>query len=193
MAWVEKNFKLVGVAPLIMSDGKMADPLDPASKSLAQVTRKSKKTDADYEEAARREWFGRLYTKDVDGKRRVCIPERVIDGLTVEGAKKLRMGPMAKSGVYCKSCAPLIYDGPEDIEDLWKRGKNRITVGVRNQKARVMRTRPIFPQWTAAITLEYDDEQINESSLKDILSAAGKMSGIGDWRPRYGRFGVVAT
>lgn len=31
-----------------------------------------------------------------------------------------------------------------------------------------------------------------ESDLIDILRVAGRIVGIGDWRPRYGRFEIVS-
>ncbi len=54
-----------------------------------------------------------------------------------------------------------------------------------------MRTRPIFDEWTAVIEVEHDDEILSEEQLHQVLVAAGQQVGIGDWRPRFGRFSVV--
>ena len=57
--------------------------------------------------------------------------------------------------------------------------------------ARIMRTRPIFNDWSAVIHLDFEDSILNESDVVDFATKAGAVVGVGDWRPRYGRFEVV--
>ena len=54
-----------------------------------------------------------------------------------------------------------------------------------------MRTRPIFNDWSAVIHLDFEDSILNESDVVDFATKAGAVVGVGDWRPRYGRFEVV--
>lgn len=55
--------------------------------------------------------------------------------------------------------------------------------------------RPRIAEWKATFTMVVDDEMYKANALEDIIKHAGKMVGIGPWRPAlkgpYGRF-VVA-
>ncbi len=51
--------------------------------------------------------------------------------------------------------------------------------------------RPIFNDWSAILTLQYEDTLVNLARVDAWLDAAGTQVGIGDWRPQYGRFTVA--
>jgi hypothetical protein len=53
---------------------------------------------------------------------------------------------------------------------------------------RIMRTRPIFYDWSLKFSLHYNEDLINESQLKKAIEDAGAIVGLGDWRPEHGRF-----
>lgn len=60
------------------------------------------------------------------------------------------------------------------------------------QRARVMGWRPRFNEWELSFKiLILDDENIPVSTLKEILDRAGQRKGVGDYRPRFGRFQVI--
>ena len=60
------------------------------------------------------------------------------------------------------------------------------------QRARVTRLRPAFrPGWRLNFNIEVTDDQISEELLLDILTMAGKTVGVGDFRPKFGRFQVI--
>jgi len=59
-----------------------------------------------------------------------------------------------------------------------------------------VRTRAILPTWAATIIVEFAVPLLNARSVVDLFAAAGKLSGIGDWRPEkgkgdYGQFMLV--
>ena len=58
------------------------------------------------------------------------------------------------------------------------------------QRARVMSWRPKFKEWSCEFMIEITDEMVNQSTLKEILVAAGQYKGVGDYRPEYGRFDI---
>ena len=59
-------------------------------------------------------------------------------------------------------------------------------------RARVVRIRPAFgPGWKLAFEIQVLDNEIQPELLNDVLVYAGRMVGIGDFRPRFGRFLVV--
>ena len=178
------NFRLTGVSPLVMHNGRLANPLDPMTKALKAVTSKRGKTDADFEEAARIEFLGGLYV-GTDGP---CIPGEMIEATLVEAAKKVRRGPQAKAGLLSDGNHRLNYTGPREPDALWAEEEFRLVAGVRVQKSRVMRTRPIFRDWSAEIFVDFLPGQLNPAEITGMIRTAGEVIGLGDWRPRFGRF-----
>jgi hypothetical protein len=61
------------------------------------------------------------------------------------------------------------------------------------QRARVLSWRPRFNKWKLRFTIQIlDDENISIGNVKEILEKAGVAKGIGDYRPRFGRFMVTS-
>lgn len=189
MAWQERTYQLKSSAPMLMHSGRTANPLDKFSKAMKQVSSKRVKTDADYEELARLEFTAALYMGE-DGP---VIPAQCVDAMITEAAKKQRKGKDAKAAVFCPDHARLEYEGPRTVETLWADEAFRLVANVRIQSSRVVRTRPMFDDWTASITLRYEETLVNPGELDQWMVIAGNSIGIGDWRPRYGRFEVVAV
>jgi hypothetical protein len=168
-----------------MHRGGLADPLDTFAQSIKKISGKRNKTDADYAEIARLEWYGGLY---VDEQQRPCLPAEVVEGTLINAAKKIKRGMQAKAGLLCPSSFPLIYNGPISIDDLWLDIRFRLRSPVIVQRNRVMRTRPMFPEWSVTIDVHYDPSLLNESEVHEIVNRAGEEVGFGDWRPKFGRF-----
>lgn len=60
------------------------------------------------------------------------------------------------------------------------------------QRARVLKWRPKFNKWKLKFKLTIlDDTNISPANVKEILEKAGATKGIGDYRPRFGRFMVT--
>lgn len=182
--WKKATYQLTGQAPLISHNGQLADPTNKWSKAIKQISSKRNKTDADYEELARLEFFGSLYL-DPNGP---VIPASNIEACLINAAKKRTEGNKAKAGMYIAAHASLLYNGPRTAENLWADDVFRFSAGVVVQRARVMRMRPKFDQWQATVEVNYDDEQVDLSALDTWVEIAGSQIGLGDWRPRYGRF-----
>jgi hypothetical protein len=189
MAWQERTYQLKSSAPMLMHNGQTANPLNKFAKAMKQVSSKRVKTDADYEELARLEYSAGLYMGE-DGP---VIPAQCIDAMITEAAKKQRKGRDAKAAVFTPDHARLEYDGPRTTEGLWTNEDFRLVANVRIQSSRVVRTRPMFPTWDAAVTLRFENTLVNPAELDQWMDIAGNSIGIGDWRPRYGRFEVVAV
>jgi len=63
---------------------------------------------------------------------------------------------------------------------------------VRVQKARVVRHRPFLAKWSLNFELKcLDGEALPAEVMNAILVRAGESVGIGDYRPRFGRFLVT--
>lgn len=187
MAYNRLNFRITGVSPLVMHNGQLANPMNRFAKDIRSISGKRRKTEADYEELARLEWLGALYLSSGEP----CLPGELVEGCIVRGAVSKKRGKQAKAGVLCLGAFPLQYEGPRKPLELWEREDFRLTAGVKVGASRVMRTRPIFRDWAADIEVRFNPALLNGSEVAEFLIAAGELEGIGDWRPRFGRFEVA--
>ena len=173
---------------LIMHNGQTADPLNPFSKAMKEISGKRKKTDSDYEAMADIEYRAGLY---LNKKNEVIIPSRVLESVLVEGAKKSKEGKLALSGMFVDTDAEFSFDGDDmSINELVNSEDHRLCVAVRVGMAKVMRTRPHFKNWKARFKVSVNTDVANEAQLKRWLEDAGSYVGVGDWRPRHGRYEV---
>jgi hypothetical protein len=184
MNYEKLSFRLRSVSPLLMHSGQLADPLNPHTKAMKAISGKRKKTEADFAQLAKLEWFGSLYLHD----GAPCLPGEVIEAGLIEAARKMRRGQEAKAGIISDGFFALDYDGPRDPEALWADIRFRFSTGVRVQRNRVIRTRPRFDEWTATVEVDYLPDQLNPAEVTDMMRTLGRIIGIGDWRPRFGRF-----
>lgn len=186
----EIKIHMQGVSPLLCHNGQTADPRNTYAKAMKAVSSKRKKTDADFDELARLEWLAGIYRSADD----LVIPDYVIESAMIAGAKKSKRGPQAKCGLFFTEHALLEFDGkPDAINDdtlagMFQSGQFTHTIGVRVGMAKVMRTRPIFRNWRCIAMAQYDPDVLNLRDIEEIAADAGKLVGIGDWRPKHGRF-----
>lgn len=200
-------FKIKGVAPLIMHNGRLNDPLDEASARLREATdaaRGSKNNNviAKIMEVAHMEFLGSIYTDD-DGEP--CIPSAVIEAAIKKAAAVTKDGKNVSAGLFCLADDfKLVYDGPKTAEELWAlRSPNapadapmvgrpfvdrrRARVG----QAAVMRTRPIFHDWALQFSVLFDPEILNRKGVIQFIETLGRRIGLCELRPRFGRFEVL--
>lgn len=185
--------KITGTSDLIMHSDRLCNPLDPAKKEIATYTGKRKKTDADHEEIARLEWRAGMYYDDELGPH---LPGRMIKAMLIGAAKKTKESPKVKSGLVVMSDkARLEYDGPRDPAKMWKSGAFTDIRSVVIQRARLMRCRPIFRNWSVTVEIIYDESVIDKADILRMFTTGGLMIGIGDYRPEnsgdFGRFSVA--
>ena len=186
--------RLEGASPLIMHNIQLANPLNTWAQALKEYSGKRKKTEDDHAEMSKLEWYGGLYTgKNDKGKDVVILPSEVLLGSFISGAKQSRLGVAFKCGFDVPMDALLEYDGPRDIDKLWADGRFTDVRGVAVQKSRIMRTRPIFMTWACDVLVVYRPDVLNESQVVKALRDAGSLCGVGDYRPRYGRYMVEVT
>lgn len=180
-----------GLAPLVMHNGQLADPLNPFSKAMKAISGKRKKTDADLAQMADIEWRGGLYA---DSNERPVVPSRVIEAMIAKGATRSKEGKQALSGMFVESDGRLSFAGDNlTIDELCASPEHRLTVGVRVGQSRVMRTRPIFKDWSVTFEVSASTEVVTDAaSLRRWVSDAGAFIGLCDYRPRYGRFDVTS-
>lgn len=63
---------------------------------------------------------------------------------------------------------------------------------LRRGRAPVLVERPAFKKgWEVEFNLVVSQDEISPDRLEEILEYAGQLVGIGDWRPRFGRFEII--
>jgi hypothetical protein len=151
-----------------------------AEKSAARKGSKAKKTDN----------IESYVWRNDDGE--ICLPGEYLRGSIIHAAK-FRQDPRSprksamdlfKAGVI--SMTPLASLGVSvwDYED-----HRRVVI----QRSAVTRVRPAMRTgWKAEINLMINlPEYIDQAFLLEVLGMAGRLIGVGDFRPTYGRFNVT--
>jgi hypothetical protein len=186
------KFHFKGSAPAMMQSERLANPIDPLTKTLKAITGKRKKTDADYEEIARIKFLGSLY---YDERLGPYWPAQNVDRMFYDAAKLSRRGPDVKRAfMTLDDKIPIIYEGPRTPEAMYAvRDRFVDERSVVVQKSRIMMTRPIFREWEIKFEAAYDPEVINRDDVIAFAQLAGQMIGLSTYRPRFGRFQVVSA
>jgi len=192
------SVRLKGRVPLLMNKPTLVDPTDPASIERRKISSKRKKVLEDHEEMNRIEYGAAIYLNDTVG---LYIPAAMLEKCIVEAGKLQRLGTTLKQTMMV-----LQNEIPVEIPELPATTKKGSLPTVKDfygdprfvDKAvariktdRVIRCRPIFHKWSLAADLSYDDQEIDTETMSNILRVAGRRIGIGDYRPRYGRFTVT--
>jgi hypothetical protein len=183
------TFTIEGIAPLLMHNGQLANPLNPFVKKMKALTSQRKKTDEVHAELSELEFRGGLYFSN-EGV--VGIPSEVIESCLIEGAKKSKLGKQFKSAIAVMENSPLDYGEKLTVDQLWERNEEFADVrGVKVGTSRVMRTRPIFRNWRLEFEVSYNADLVNPEQIQLAVSDAGTQVGLCDYRPKFGRFQIV--
>lgn len=151
-----------------------------ASKSAAKKGSAEKKTD---------DTESYVYRND---KKEICIPGEYLRGAIIHAAKfqqdprSPRKSAMDLFKAAIVSLTELASLGAKDWDYLDKR---RVVI----QRNAVTRSRPAMKEgWQATFIIMCNlPEYINEQLLNSTIQAAGKLVGLADFRPSYGRFNVT--
>ena len=185
------KIKISGLTPLMQHSDRASNPLSAISKEMKLITGKRKKTDEDHIALADLHYKAGIYWDDKVG---VYIPDVMIKSCLAgvsHGATKLAKKNFKASVFIEEEKIKLHYNGINKIkklDDLVKDDFFRDTRMGKLGTSKVIVTRPIFQDWWAEFSIEFDDEVINKTDLKNIIYTAGKMAGLGAYRPDFGRF-----
>lgn len=175
---------------LIMHNVQLANPMNKIAKAIKAITGKpaKQKTDDDAEDVFRLEFQGSLYWRNDTGP---YLPGNNFEAAIVEAGRLQRKGAQFERALRIKELLlPLQYDGPRDYEDMYETGEfNDIRSVTLPSGSKVQRCRAIFkPLWSFEATIVFDPKHANQSSIEQALTDAGQLTGIGDHRPKYGKF-----
>lgn len=194
---MEVMMQLEGTTAVLVQNKRLADPLDSATKRLNELVRgkaAKDRTEEDIIAIAHAEFDGSMYHDPVLGP---YAPTEWLEASLKRGAhmSKKNSGPtLQRSLLFVDDKVALEYAGPRDMDKLWEDENYRFTTLVRNptSQARVLRTRPMFRQWTLRASAHLDTSQVELDTLVKAGKMAGLYIGVGSWRPRYGRFDFTA-
>jgi hypothetical protein len=186
-----------GVGDIMCHRGGLANPLDPAARKIKALSSKRKKTDEDLVDLAKAEFEGSFYWDERFGP---VMPTENILATIINGAKKSKYGREAGLAIFVEATTKngdagvvkLDYEGPREIDKLWDGGKSRFIDSrlVKVQASRVVRTRPVLPSWSLHFIVKFDSSVINRESVVKAMQDGGFYIGLGEYRPRKGRFEV---
>lgn len=150
------------------------------------------------------EWMDTMYAT-ADGF--IYQPANHLEGAMIRSAVKFPVaGKKGKSHkdnfkgyVYVKPLEILHLWNGEPISaptaDLLTNPTEHLCINIARvvvNRAAVARARlQLSEAWELAFTIEVVENGIKPDLLYDVLADAGRSVGIGDWRPRYGRFTVT--
>jgi hypothetical protein len=180
---------MTGRTPLVQHNAALLDPSNPITQEISKITKKRNKTEADYAEVARLEWFGGLYH---DPKIGIYVPASWVNRSLERAGTITRQGTMVGRAVTVMADRFVLeYDGPREPAKLWEHEEFRYMVPVGVQRSKVMRMRPIFRQWKLSVEVFMLENVLDFSQFQEIARLAGRAEGIGDARRLgMGRFEV---
>lgn len=182
------NVSIEGIAPLLQHRYPLPD-FEDLSKGG-----KKKTGEVDYTQ----EWREALY---VTPEGDIYQPATHLDGAMVKAAAGYKIQG-ARGKTYKDLFKGNVFTSPDTIlhgvkapDNLDTDGDKPLYLDVRPvvvQRARVVRIRPAFkPGWKLDFEVTVLDDQVPANVVNEVLQLAGRTVGIGDFRPRFGRFMVT--
>lgn len=183
---------LHGLTPLVAHNTRLANPLDPYAVRLKEITRKAAKdrTDEDIIEAMRVESRGAIY-ETPEGL--VGWPVENVWRCIQEASRAFKLGQHVKRGLlFDATVEPLEIGGEVHQVDAFLADPTNIDYrSMRVKASRVMRSRPIFRDWSLRVNFDALEDVLDLRVLSPVLERAGRLTGMGDSRPvGGGRFRV---
>lgn len=187
-----KIYKITGLTPLLMAN------IESVNRPIPQLKLGTKPNEGDVEKIAEAMTY-----RDADGN--LCMPCQSIRSSLLTGSSGTKFAGSRQSPKTIFSAT--VFPAEDRATLLDKKGKPikdfeiQIDSGVnRASKSRIIVVRPRIPAWHMLVPFEIDDEfapsnfdQFLDELLR-VWNRAGRMAGIGAWRPekqgRHGRYEV---
>jgi hypothetical protein len=182
--------KIQGSAPLLMHKFSME-----ATAEL-EGTVKSRKTGPPAPEVEAEQSAYRLDPANGDKKGQLCVPGEHIYQTMVKAASSFQVKGQGKK-TFKDPVKGGVDVSPEYSGITSLKGEKLYDYAIDKRPARigtsrVLRARPRLEEWSVEFKLSVLDERILPVEvLQSILVRAGQHNGIGDYRPRFGKFIVT--
>lgn len=175
-------FDIIGISPLLQNNP--ADFIGAVEEATLSAGKKVYNDDEEAERRVYRDSHGQIAHPSVAFTRAMFS--------AVSGKKfgKMTARTAIKGAVFVTEPFSLVLDGDGNLQTRYEIDRRPVVVG----KARILRCRPSYPEWRMKIALEVDTAILNRGHVAEALSLAGRIIGIGDYRPEkgggFGRFRV---
>lgn len=178
---------IAGVTPLLVHAFTDAAQMNATNGTRIGIVGGDKGTPREQAEAV-------LYTSE---KGVPIIPGPNVFRCFIEAGKFFKAGKSkvtTQKSSLIPACVSLFeIEIPIEHDDPWTVDTRPIRIP--STGGRILRHRPCFNDWRLTFTLEIDTELMGVKMVRDILDAAGKRVGLGDFRPDckgpFGKFVVV--
>ena len=114
-----------------------------------------------------------------------------IEGAIIKAARDFKMKGRKTYSDFCKASLIILereipFDN--DQADKWVIDEQPVVIN----RARVLCWRPRWDEWSFHFTIRnLQPSMLDDVTLRQILEKAGNFIGVGDFRPKFGRFEVV--
>lgn len=178
---------LSGLRPMLQHNGRLANPIDPHARAVAALTAKRKKTDEDLIAIMQTEARGGVY-ETTDGL--LGFPTQGVWRCIYDAAKAYKRGEDIKRALGAEDITePLLVDGATvSVDEFLAKPDNIDYRPVKIMNRKTMRARPVVRGWATTHHFELLEDVIDPRDLAPIIERAGRLVGLGDWRPTYGTF-----
>lgn len=162
--------------------------------------RKARKTDITQEQVA----ANRVIRENGDPNGKIGIPMEYLMAALVYAGKFVKYDARKNMSTTAGSLVPSLISLDEMFypfknqtpaagqENLWVIDKRRGVLKANGVAVAIIR--PKIMSWEIDVTVEFDEDEINESKVRAVFEAAGKFAGLGDFRPAckgpFGRFTI---
>jgi hypothetical protein len=201
---MELTINLTGTTPIVQHNIRLANPHDEIVQAISRLTGKSakQKTEQDAFEIERLEWMGGLYYDAAEG---YYLESRGVIRCFQEAAKATREGRDVQRALAPQTALTPLRFPQRDLKpaELWEYEDREFPAahwfdgahpyrfwkmcGI--GKSRVPRMRPIFPEWSLSLSVEFQPDMLDFGALEEIIHRAGKVEGLYEARSLgFGRF-----
>lgn len=199
-----------GTIPLLLNTSDGMNPHNPILKAVKPLKdlRGKARTESVMEAMAQAEWLRSAIWNQVGscwleedqfffkGYAEPILPAEYLCKACEVAARADRLGTKVKEALSegLNGDGILEFDGPKDAESMLVDPQARF-IDCRSAvvvKQRIMRSRMRIPAgWRATIALTLDTKILDMSKIQKYIADAGHRTGVGDYRPKFGRFQVV--
>tara|TARA_R100000152_G_C6756583_1_gene180358 strand:+ start:177 stop:821 length:645 start_codon:yes stop_codon:yes gene_type:complete len=205
---MQKSYEVVvkGIAPLMLSNVQYSDPLGEAAKQKKHFTDKKGKSKTDDVHRAVRtlDWLYSGYWK----KEGTCIVDHEDNTVAFDGyedpylpgcnfqrslrdaATNWKLGKKSKEAIIVHNNPSIKYDGPKDAVEMFNSRSPKLQHAAPTSRGIWVNRICIPAGWECTYELFLNTELLEVCDLKKICHMAGKSSGLGTWRPAFGRYEV---
>lgn len=183
--------KIVGDHPLLMANPQCVDRFNPFTREIARINaKKTRRTDEDYHNLADLETRSKIHWDETLG---VYVPTTWIMAALCKNAftlKKISKDKIRGSVFPTSPKVALVYSGQgkvKTIDDVVGNPMFRYSMNVKQGQVRIMKSMPIFKDWSFQADMEFENTQVDPADLKAIIEYSAKYGGFGDFRPTFGR------